>query len=310
VRVVGADTAGSGAAVPAPRGEQAGAATEEQPSSLPITAPGGSSSAAGGGRGVNGGGMPAAAPPANELSTLTIWIAGDSTVANGNTPCPRGWGGVFESYFDERVTVNNLAAGGRSVNTWLYEVQPVMDQSGECTLSRDASGAPVLQARWQTMLDGMKAGDYLFIQFGINDGDPTCDRHVGLEAFRASYAMMALAARERGAHPVFLTPASSVSCTGNTARGTRGAFVPATLETGLELDVPLIDLHERSVALYQSLAFCPIAGGDVSASTGGPVGDFFCDDHTHFSGQGAVQIAELVVQGLRDQDSPLAAYLR
>jgi lysophospholipase L1-like esterase len=168
----------------------------------------------------------------------------------------------------------------------------------------------VLQARWQTVLDGMRPGDYLFIQFGINDGDPSCDRHVGIEAFKRAYAMMALAARERGAQPVFLTPVSSIACNGNTARGSRGGFVPATLEVGLELAVPVIDLHALSVELFQSLAFCPVAGGDVSADTTGAVGDFFCDDHTHFSTQGALQIADLVADALRAQQSPLVGYLR
>jgi lysophospholipase L1-like esterase len=251
-----------------------------------------------------GGGEPA------PLQPITIWIAGDSTVANGNTPCPRGWGGAFASHFNELVTVRNSAAGGRSVNTWLYEVQTVMDETGECVLNRDANGEPVLQARWQTMLDGMRAGDYLFIQFGINDGDPTCDRHVGIEAFTTAYGMMAAAAKERGAHPIFLTPVSRVRCNGNTAIGSRGGFVPATIEAGEEFDVPVIDLHARSVELFQSLAFCPIPGGDVSAATTGPVGDFFCDDHTHFSASGAVTISDVVARALVEQQSPLAAYLR
>jgi len=253
---------------------------------------------------------PVVETPPGELPPITVWIAGDSTVANGQTPCPRGWGGVFAPHFDPRVTVRNSAVGGRSVHTWLYNVQTVMDETGECALARDPSGEPTLQARWQEMLDGMKPGDYLFIQFGINDGDPSCDRHVGIEAFKDSYGMMALAAKERGAQPVFLTPVSSISCNGTQARGSRGGFVPATVEAGTEFDVPVIDLHARSVALFQSLAFCPVAGGDVSAATTGPVGDFFCDDHTHFSPTGAVEIGDLVVQALRDQSIPLAAYLR
>lgn len=53
-----------------------------------------------------------------------------------------------------------------------------------------------------------------------------------------------------------------------------------------EYDVPVIDLHAMSVALYQSLGFCPIPVGDVSASTSGPVGEFFCDDHTHLDFRG------------------------
>jgi lysophospholipase L1-like esterase len=73
-----------------------------------------------------------------------------------------------------------------------------------------------------------------FIQFGINDGDRTCARHVGIDDFATAY----------------------------------------------------------------------------SATTSGPVGDFFCDDHTHFSSAGAVEIADRVVQALIDQQIPLAAYLR
>jgi lysophospholipase L1-like esterase len=253
-------------------------------------------------------------PPSTDpalLPSLTVWIAGDSTVANGETPCPRGWGGVIGARFDERVKINNSAVGGRSVHTWLYMVGQELDAAtGECTLARDAAGAPLLQPRWQAMLDGMKAGDYLFIQFGINDGDPACDRHVGLDAFETAYAMMADAATARGAHPVFLTPVSSISCNGSTARGSRGAFVTSTLAVGERSDVPVIDLHARSVALYNEHGFCPVAGGDVSATTTGAVGDFFCDDHTHFSPTGAVEIADVVVQALRDQGIPLAAYLK
>jgi lysophospholipase L1-like esterase len=308
-------TSGTGEAVP----PDMPASSEGELGELPLA--GGGVSGSGGATppspDPSAGGAPAsggasAVPPAPEVAgaPLTVWIAGDSTVANGQTPCPRGWGGVFAPHFDERVTVNNSAAGGRSVQTWLYEVQTVMEESGECALGRDDSGAPLLQPRWQAMLDGMAAGDYLFIQFGINDGDPSCDRHVGIEAFKAAYAMMADAAFERGAHPIFLTPVSSISCNGNTARGSRGAFVPATFEAGEASGVPVIDLHARSVALFQARGFCPVAGGDVSADTTGPVGDFFCDDHTHFSPSGAVEIAELVAEALRDQQIPLAQYLR
>jgi hypothetical protein len=66
----------------------------------------------------------------------------------------------------------------------------------------------------------------------------------------------------------------------------------------------------RCVALYQERGFCPVEGGDVSAATTGPVGDFFCDDHTHFSSAGALEIADVVVQALIEQAIPLAAYLR
>jgi lysophospholipase L1-like esterase len=306
-----AGAGGSGAVVAS---DSEPAVNEAPPLDAPIAGASGEvSSAVAVDAGISGGagGAGGAAPvdPAS-LGPITIWIAGDSTVANGQTPCPRGWGRAFAPHFDDRVTVSNAAAGGRSVHTWLYNVLTTMDASGECELQRDASGAPTLQPRWQTMLDGMRPGDYLLIQFGINDGDRTCDRHVGIEAFKAAYAMMAAAARDRGANPVFLTPVSMVRCTGSSAVGSRGEFVPATLEVGAELGVPVIDLHARSIELFQSLGFCPIPGGDVSAETTGPVGDFFCDDHTHFSEAGSVVIADVVARAIAEQGIPLSAYLR
>jgi lysophospholipase L1-like esterase len=270
---------------------------------------GGSGGGAGGRGGAAGqGGSGGALPP------VTIWIAGDSTVAsNGGTPCPIGWGGPFPMSFASGVTVKNSAVGGRSVRTWLYNVQTTMDASGECELARDANGDPTLQSRWSAMLNsstGMKAGDYLFIQFGINDSSATCDRHVGVTAFKESFGMMATAAKDRGAHPIFVTPLSMIRCSGTTAIASREPYVTATKDAGAQYGVPVIDLHGLSIALYQQHAFCPIPGGDVSASTTGPVGDFFCDDHTHLSQAGAVEIAGLVAKALRDQSIPLAAYLK
>lgn len=300
-------TGGGGAA----GGALAGGGTQggSDPASGGAGAGSGGVAGGGGADGGSGAGGAAGLGGSGSLGPITVWIAGDSTVANGNTPCPVGWGKLFDAHFNDQVTVTNSAVGGRSVRTWLYNVTTEMDPSGECVLMTDGSGNPTLQARWQAMLDGMKSGDYLIIQFGINDGSATCDRHVGLDAFKESYAMMAEAAKARGTQPIFLTPVSSISCNGSTAVGSRGAFVTATKEAGAGDDVPVIDLHQLSVDLYQAHGFCPVSGGDVSASTTGPVGDFFCDDHTHFETQGATEIAALLAQALRDQGIGLSAYL-
>lgn len=245
----------------------------------------------------------------NNGGAITLWVAGDSTVANGGSSCPYGWGRDFASYFNSNVNVQNLAVAGRSVRTWLYDVQSTVGSDGECTLARNSSGQPILQSRWQTMLSGMKRGDYLFIQFGINDGDNSCPRRVGSTAFMEEYQMMAEAARARGATPIFVTPVSALRCSGSTAVASRG-FLSETNNLGARLNVPVIDLHQRSIRLYNQRGFCPVAGGDVSASTGGAVGAFFCDDHTHFDLGGAKDIGSLVVQGLRDLNSPLAQHLK
>ena len=255
-------------------------------------------------------GNPGSAGTGGVQPNLSVWIAGDSTVANGSS-CPIGWGAHFKALFNGKVAVSNSAVGGRSVRTWLYDVQDTKDSSGECNLGKDAQGNPTLQARWTAMLTGMKTGDYLFIQFGINDGDSTCPRHVGTSAFKSSYGLLAQAAKDRGAQPIFVTPVSQIACSGNTvSKGTREPYVTATKEAGTQYGVPVIDLNGLSTALYQSLGFCPIPGGnDVSASTTGAVGSFFCDDHTHFDTPGAQKIAGLVAQALREQKLGLAAYL-
>jgi lysophospholipase L1-like esterase len=123
--------------------------------------------------------------------------------------------------------------------------------------------------------------------------------------------MMAQAAKDRGANPVFVTPVSSISCSGSKAVPTRGTFTTATMQAGTQYSVPVIDLEQLSVALYTSLGFCPLPGPDTAATfESGAVGDFFCEDHTHFEQAGAVQIADLVAKALTDQGIGLAAFLK
>ena len=158
-------------------------------------------------------------PDTGAAQSFTIWIAGDSTVATHNAASGSnveswGWGGQFDSLFNDKVTVSNNAVAGRSVRTWLYDVGSTMGSDGECTLN-----STTVQARWTTMQAGMKAGDYLFIQFGINDGDTTCPRHVGSTGFKTALGVMAKAAKDAGATPVFLTSTNGLNnCTWSSNR--------------------------------------------------------------------------------------------
>jgi lysophospholipase L1-like esterase len=215
--------------------------------------------------------------------------------------CPIGWGNQFAPYFTSAVTVQNSAVGGRSIQTWLYEenVTSAKNAAGECVLSSTA-----YSSRWTAMLNGFASGDYLIVQFGINDGDSACPRHVGTARFKELLGVMATAAKARGVKPVFVTPVAAITCSGSTAVGNRG-FVTETKDAATANGVPVIDLHARSLALYNSLALCP-NNGDY---TSGAVGAFFCNDHTHFEAAGARQIAGLIASALREQGIPLAAYL-
>jgi lysophospholipase L1-like esterase len=245
------------------------------------------------------------APPSSPAPKVKVWLAGDSTMANGTGTCPIGWGSQFAPYFTGDVTVQNSAVGGRSVQTWLYEgnVTSTKNAAGECVVN-----PATYSSRWTAMLDaanGMRAGDYLIIQFGINDGDSACPRHVGPARYQELLGVLAQAAKARGAKPIMVTPVAAITCSGSTAVANRG-FLTETRNAAAAAGVPVIDLHQRSIALYNSLRLCP-NNGDYSA---GAVGAFFCADHTHFEAAGARQIAGLVATALREQAIPLASYLR
>lgn len=75
-------------------------------------------------------------------------MIGDSTMSNkpleGNNQ-ERGWGHVLGSFFTEDVRVENHAMNGRSSKSFIDE------------------------GRWETVVNKIRPGDYVFIQFGHND---------------------------------------------------------------------------------------------------------------------------------------------
>ena len=237
---------------------------------------------------------------------ITIWMSGDSTMS-GSGCDGGGWGDQFGSLFKSDVTVQNLSVAGRSIQTWLYEknVSSTAGANGECTLT-----GTTYSANWNAMLDantGMKKGDYLFIEFGINDGDGTCPRHVGTALFETYLTTMAKAASDRGAETIFLTSTSAIACNGSTAQANRG-FGPQTKAAGAADGVPVIDMTVLTANLYTSLGLCPNAGDYTSTTS--KLGLFFCNDHTHFEAAGALQIAQTAATALKNQGIGLASYLK
>ena len=237
---------------------------------------------------------------------ITVWMSGDSTMA-GATCDGGGWGDQVGALFNSDVTVQNLSVAGRSIQTWLYEknVSSTMGSNGECTLS-----ATTYSTNLNTMLDtskGMKAGDYLLIEFGINDGDTTCPRHVGGTLFETYLTTMAKAAHDRGTQTIFLTSTSAIECSGSTAKANRG-FGTETKAAGTAASVPVIDMTALTAALYTSIGLCPNSSDYTSTTS--KVRQFFCEDHTHFEAAGAKQIAQTAAKALKDQGIGLAAYLK
>ena len=119
----------------------------------------------------------------NEKRT-TIFIIGDSTAANKDISkgkLERGWGMALQCYFDDNIMVDNHAVNGRSSLSFFNE------------------------GRWDKVLEKMKPGDYVIIQFGHNDEKPKADRHTDPgSTFDYMLARYVRETREHGGIPVLM----------------------------------------------------------------------------------------------------------
>lgn len=222
------------------------------------------------------------------ISKVSIYLAGDSTVAS----CPEheapmaGWGQVFQDLFKNNLIVHNHAKGGRSSNSFIEE------------------------GRLQKILDQIQGNDYLFIQFGHND-----QKSYGTEPFttyQASLQQYINGAREKGAHPVLLTSVHRRRFdSGGNLENTLGEYPVAMIQLADRLEVPLIDLWSKTKQLYQSLGveeskqlftiFPPYTQPNY------PDG---IEDNTHFCVQGALEVAKLVGEGIKELHLPIEEYLQ
>jgi lysophospholipase L1-like esterase len=85
-----------------------------------------------------------------------LYLIGDSTVKNGRGNGSNGqwgWGSFIADYFDlQKIDIQNKALGGTSSRTFYNN--------------------PKL---WQQVLDSIRSGDYVIMQFGHNDSSPIVD---------------------------------------------------------------------------------------------------------------------------------------
>ena len=274
----------------------------------------GSSAGRGGGQGGSLGGAAGAAGAGGSavLPSITIWIAGDSTVMTYPEPNTDGtnmvsiygWGQEIGQFFSNKVTISNQAIGGRSVAFFMWQV--VTDSTGAYQCVDDqgtpefvmTNGDKVATSQWSRIMTGMKAGDFLLIQFGTNDETHTCPRYVTLPDFETDFGIMADAARAKGVTPIFVTPMGHRSFSGTTATNTLLPYANAMKDEATQETVEVEDLNLESEAYYTSV-------GNSSLAT-----NIFDGGTTHFIEAGAVEMATLIVKEIRKNSGPLAAYLK
>jgi lysophospholipase L1-like esterase len=135
----------------------------------------------------------------------------------------------------------------------------------------------------------LKPGDYLFFQFGHNDMKSRATN--ALEVYRADLKKVVAETRAKGGTPVLVT---SMERKGGLEAGTLLGYPDAVRAVAREEKCALIDLNAMSVVLYKAL------GTNL---------DLAFQDPTHHNNYGSYELAQCVVEGIRQARLPLAKFI-
>lgn len=248
---------------------------------------------------------------------FTIFMVGDSTMADkslkGNNP-ERGWGMMLQGFFPENVKVDNHAVNGRSTKSFINE------------------------GRWDAVLQKIKKGDYVFIEFGHNDEKPAAALHTDPgTTFDDNLRRFVRETRERGGIPVLFNsivrrnfpPNGKTFANAAEARDflsankgnyadegdvlvdTHGAYLDAPKQVAAEMNVPFVDLNQltrKMVADYgregSKKLWQHIPAGVYEACPNGR------NDNTHLSVQGARIVAGIAIDAVSKLIPEIAACVR
>jgi len=235
----------------------------------------------------------------SEQSVPTLFIIGDSTVKNSDKGL-EGWGDAITEFFDvTRIKVQNRAQGGRSSRTFQTE------------------------GLWDQVLQELKPGDFVMMQFGHNDGGPIDDalrargslpgtsndteeidnkltrKHEVVHTFGWYMKKFVADAKAKGATAVVLSPVPrNIWIDGKVerAKDNYGGWAASAASSQKAF---YIDLNDIIAARYEQLG--PQKVGK----------EFFLVDHTHTTPAGARVNAESVVTGIKLlKNCPLTSFLR
>lgn len=222
---------------------------------------------------------------------IKVYLIGDSTVCDqeiSRYPVT-GWGTPFANYFDAIIKVDNRAKGGRSTRTFLEE------------------------NRWQPIVDSLKSGDYVIMQFGHNDEakEPQyAARYTSVPDYKKNLGKFITETRAKKAYPILVTPVSRRSFKEGNAIETHTEYTKAVFEVGEQYKVAVIDLDAKSRALYQQMG--PVDSKLLFMeldSAEHPIYPLGRHDNTHFNDYGARIMAQFVLNDIKAQKLPLSEHI-
>lgn len=242
-----------------------------------------------------------------EKGKPVVFITGDSTVKNKDSDKDGMWGWGSQAYtvFDQnKVTCVNVAKAGRSTRSYVRE------------------------GRWEQVYNTLQPGDFVLLQFGHNDICPIADakergvipgtadtchvykmekdgRYEVVYSFGWYLRKMIDDCREKGATPILVSLTPRNEWPHGKVERRNDSYGKWYREVVEQTGVDFLDVHNISADfLDRKFASKSEEKSKKAASR------YFNNDHTHTSLAGARMNAQSVAKGLRDINSPLAAYLK
>ncbi|MBK1835211.1 rhamnogalacturonan acetylesterase [Roseibacillus ishigakijimensis] len=217
----------------------------------------------------------------------TVFLAGDSTVTDQNREPWAGWGQMLPAFFDSGVAIANHAESGRALFSFRGE------------------------RRLQKILEAAREGDYVLVQFGHNDQKDKRAEAGPFTTYRADLEDFIARIRATGAQPVLVTPMERRRWSEGKPGQTLSDYAAAVRQVGEAEEVPVLDLHIRSLELYTALG----EEGSREAFVHYPAHTFpeqheALRDDTHHSNYGAYELARCLVEEIRVHLPALAGSLR
>ncbi|QES88800.1 rhamnogalacturonan acetylesterase [Rhizosphaericola mali] len=229
---------------------------------------------------------------------ITVYMIGDSTMSiKKPTAYPEtGWGMEFPKYLKKGIIVKDYALNGRSTKSFRKDV----DEKNNTIIDH-----------WQHILDGLKPGDYVIIEFGHNDEKvekPLIGTNV--DEFKNNLIRYILETQSKHSIPILMTPIVRRTFIGDKLQDTHGKYADAVRFLADSLHVDFVDMQKLSSDLVGNLGaqnsvklFNHVDSGHVNYPTGKK-------DDTHLNPEGAYQIAGLAAEGIKKLNIPLSQFVK
>ena len=216
-----------------------------------------------------------------------IWLCGNSTVTDQDGEPYTSCGQILPYWFDENVSVENIAMSGLRTTSF------------------------IVQNRLEKIVQEIKPGDYVLIEFGHNDEKDSNPGSGAWYNFTYNLKQFIDRLRPKGANIILATPTERRNFKNGKINATHDDYPKAIRTIAKRERLPLIDLTMSTTELYNAM------GDSLSKrlfvhypANSYPGQKKELKDDTHSNAFGAYEICKLVIMGLKSNNLELVKYLR